>query len=142
MATSPRDTARDFRQLSAGQRRSELQPVAVLTLSPPELTTRYGIEFERDHDDLDAFDVALLEFGNGHQFALLHYLNAQSGGTELYAAESADPAQACHEFLTSLDVEPEQLEWTRATDEQPQRSTGVATAVAALISRLFGSRSH
>jgi hypothetical protein len=142
MATSPRDTIRSFHQLSATDRRGELQPIAVLTLSPPELTTRYGIEFQRDRDDLDAFDVALLEFENGDQFALLHYLSAQTNGTELYAAQSADPEQACHEFLASFEMKPDQLEWTRADVQLSQRSTGLVAAAAQMISRLFGSRPH
>jgi hypothetical protein len=140
MATSPRDKIRSFHQLAATDRRGELQPIAVLTLSPPELTTSYGIEFQRDSDDLDAFDVALLEFENGDQFALLHYLSAETGGTELYAAESADPEQACEEFLASFAMEPDQLEWTREDVQLSQGSTGLVAAAAQMLSRLFGSR--
>lgn len=142
MATSPRDTTSSFHQLAASDRRGELQPIAVLALSPPELTTRYGIEFQRDRDDLDAFDVALLEFETGEQFALLHYLSAQTDGTELYASESADPEQACHEFLTSFEMKPDQLEWTREDVQLSQGSTGLVAAAAQMIGRLFGSRAH
>ena len=136
MATKSLQSA--FDQLSPEQRREELQPIAVLALSPGELDRRYGIRFEASRDDLDKFDAALLELQNGHQFALLRYSHSPSAGTELYAAESADPAQARREFLEAFSLPASELEWVRESDAR-LRVHQMARRLAVSIGSLLGS---
>jgi hypothetical protein len=128
-----------FDQLSPQQRREELQPIAVLALSPVELDRRYGIRFEASRDDLDEFYAALLELQNGHQFALLRYSNSPSAGTELYAAESVDPAQARDEFLEAFSLRASELEWVRESDARlwvHQMARRLGYSISSLLSSM------
>ena len=59
------------------------QDVLHLSLRPAEIARRSGVQFETGVDSLDIYEAAVVNLGNGRNFALQYYPNAPVPGTTL-----------------------------------------------------------
>jgi hypothetical protein len=66
-------------QVPVSEFRPDLRPIALLRLSPGDLSKALDLEFEEEEDDLDGYQVAVLETPDGGQFALFRYHRSPSG---------------------------------------------------------------
>src|SRR2546425_996364 len=98
--------AQAFSQVSgSGWRPGRSQAIAVLRLTPAELTDRLRVEFEEMEDDLDRFKVAVVKSPSEHRFALVRYIHDPGKGTEIWAKSGGgDMDAALREALSILNL--------------------------------------
>jgi hypothetical protein len=97
------------------------RPIAVLRFEPEFLKRRYGLTFEESNDDLDFYELAAIELGDGQQVWLMRYRNAPGPGTVVYADSTVDPAQTRAKLIEGLGLSLEDLNWQRSDDETSYR---------------------
>jgi hypothetical protein len=74
------------------------RPIAVLDTEPDELTTRFGIVFVEDVDDLGSYRLAALQILPDTQVWLVRYEHSPVPGLEVHA----DARQAAPRLLARL----------------------------------------
>jgi hypothetical protein len=89
----------------------------LLTLMPEEISRRSKIVFESDHDSLDDFQGALIEFGRGKAFALQHHLNAPVPGTTVLLETGS--VTALKVVISFLKLRRDEISWA-APGLEPQ----------------------
>lgn len=86
--------------------------IASLKYSTNELERHCKLKFTASEDDLDAFDVLLLEIDNGLFFMLMRYKQSPDIGVEIWVAvDKVDASVALKQILTSLDLPKDALVW-------------------------------
>ena len=106
---------RKFSQVPVSEFRANLQPIALLRLSPGDLTKALDLEFEEAEDDLDRYPVAVLKTPEGRQFALFRYRRSPSGGTEIWTRSSSKQMRAdLGGALEALGLTRNDVSWTHS----------------------------
>ena len=82
-----------------------------LRFDPEELAARYGLTFAEDYDDLDWFELAAIELGDGSQAWLTKYRGEQEPGTTVYVDAGADPVAAKEQLARALGLGDEDFCW-------------------------------
>lgn len=78
-------------------------PVALLDIAPAALEQAFGLKFERERDDLDDFDGAIVRSERGLIFALVYHLHAPIKGTQILINErSSTPREDLAKALRTL----------------------------------------
>ncbi len=87
-------------------------PIATMSLEPREITSRFGIAFEPEQDDLDLLEVALVRTNAGRQFALVRHRHQPEPGTDILTNErTADPTSDLRDLMQAFQLEPHELRW-------------------------------
>lgn len=95
--------------------------LAVLCDPPEELSTQYGIRFEKGVDNFDLFQLAAVELENGErygQFWLFRYQNSPEQGTEVLVDSEADLGRALQSFMTAFGLDFDDLVWVYNMDSE------------------------
>jgi hypothetical protein len=90
------------------------EAVAVVTHSPDELASRYGLRFFEGSDNLDAYEAAAIRLVSGRRLGLLRHRGSPSPGTELHADSKDDLLDAIREFLDAFELNADDLVWVRS----------------------------
>jgi hypothetical protein len=93
--------------------------VAVLRESPQELAPRYHLEFERDVDDLDEFDVAAIADTVIGQFWLFKHVRSP-GGTEVMVDIAERTDRALDAVRRTLGLQRSELAWVTEYECDPR----------------------
>jgi hypothetical protein len=127
---------RDFRQ-EIETRRWLDEPIAVLRLTPAELTHRLGLRFYRGHDDLDSLEWAEVVGQSGRTYGLVHHDHAPKQGTDVLTRIGSDSFSAdLDDVLDSLGLGISDVSWKHPDVLRPHvrstRARSGETAGAAL----------
>jgi hypothetical protein len=87
------------------------RPIAVLPYSLPELTERYGLEYQEGVDDLDRYRLAAIALANGEQAWLYKHDNDRNPGTVVHVDAAADVEETQSLLLDALSLHREALLW-------------------------------
>lgn len=87
--------------------------VAVLSLSPDALASRYGLAFFDGSDNLDLYRAAAIRLESGRRLGLLRHRGSPAAGAELYAGPGDDFLDAIREFLDCFVLTAADLVWVR-----------------------------
>src|SRR5688572_3065696 len=98
-------------------------PIGILTLSPDELTRRFGIVFERDTDDLDDFEVAAIADESIGQFWLFRHVQSPSKGTEVRADMATTRTSVLKAVWEQLRLDDMSFEWLNPCEGDPRLAT-------------------
>lgn len=79
-----------------------------LALDPDEISRRTRLEFVTDEDDLDKFQAAVVDFGEGRSFALQRYINSPARGTTVLFTPGWTGVR---EVIRYLKVRPAEILW-------------------------------
>ena len=109
------DVGKKFSRVPVSEFRPDLRPIALLRLSPGDLSKALDLEFDEAEDDLDRYQVAVLKAPEGRLFALFRYCQSPSGGTEIWTKSSSNQMRAdlCG-ALEALGLTLEDVSWTRS----------------------------
>lgn len=103
--------------------------VAVLRLSPEDLSDRIGISFQVAHDDLDLLDWARVIGLSGRFFALVRHRHSPEPGTQIVVPyDSPDPRADVLDVLRGLELSENDLAWASpeaASGEQGSGASGM-----------------
>jgi len=91
------------------------RPIAVLPYELPELSDRYGLEYEEGIDDLDRYRLAAIELGAVGQAWVVKHEGDQNRGTVVYVDAAADIDEAQSLLVGALGIERGQLVWAAPT---------------------------
>ena len=98
-------------------------PLAVLRHSPAELSQRYGLIFDEDHDDLDSYRLAAIQLPKLGQVWLMHYRGEPEGETTAFVDAQADFRCALQALIVLLDLSSGEIAWTSPLAEPNSRAT-------------------
>lgn len=87
------------------------RPIAVLPFELPELTARYGLDYEDGVDDLDRFGLAAIELADGQQAWLYKHDGDPNPGIVVRVDARADPDEAKRLLLDALGLDCQDLWW-------------------------------
>ena len=109
------EVGRRFSQVPVSKFRPDLRPIALLRLSPGDLSKALDLEFEEREDDLDRYQVAVLKTPGGRQFALFRYRRSPSGGTEIWTKSSSTQMRSdLGRALEALGLTLNDVSWTHS----------------------------
>lgn len=86
-------------------------PLAALRFSPDELANRYGLEFERDLDDLEYYKLAAIRLPDGSQAWLERHDGDPVSNTLAHVDASANLRLAKEGLKRALDLTDEDFVW-------------------------------
>lgn len=87
------------------------KPIGALDAAPDELSERFGLEFQRGLDDLDAYSQVAVRLPSGRVVQLVCYDAYRDHGTILFVDQEDDGADARREFLLSMGMDEGDLAW-------------------------------
>ena len=96
--------------------------VVELRFSPEELASRFGLDFERLHDDLDWLQVAAIELPDGSQAWLYRYRGDDDAGTFVRVDAHADLVRARTQLQRLLNLSERDVRWA-APDSAPRETS-------------------
>ena len=100
------------RRWSSGTER----PLLTIASEPADLAARFGLQFAREFDDLDWYEIAALDLKSGLHVHLRRYQGNPEPGTTAYVDGAVDLRFAALELIEALDLESDDLRWTAALD--------------------------
>jgi hypothetical protein len=107
------NSATEFFPPESGPLARLTKSVAVLRLTPEELSDRVGISFQTAHDDLDALDWARVIGLTGRFYALVRHRHAPEPGTQIVVPyDSGDLEADIRDVLEGLNLSSRDLAWT------------------------------
>lgn len=115
-----------IRQVSDGNGQ-DLRPRAVLRLKPRDISDRYGISFQRDIDDLDGYEWAIIEV-NGRRFWLLRYERNPYPGTEVLTERAQERRANADLSLLAAVLRLKNGDFKWRSGSQRERRTSAARA--------------
>jgi hypothetical protein len=86
-------------------------PLAVLRFSPADLSIRYGLAFERRHDDLDEFQLAAIALPDGSQAWLERHCGDPSANALAHVDAGANLRLAKRDLQQVLDLSDDDFVW-------------------------------
>jgi hypothetical protein len=87
------------------------RPIAVLPYDLPELSARYGLEYQEGIDDLDRYRLAAIELTDGEQAWLHKHDSDPNPGTVVYVDAASDVWEAQSLLLAALGLDRGALLW-------------------------------
>lgn len=88
------------------------EPVAYIKLSPDELARRFDLAFQHSFDNLDAIELALIEFSSGERVALIHHQGFPENETELFVDPSSwQRRDVVDDVLQTMSIRATELSW-------------------------------
>jgi hypothetical protein len=88
----------------------DLQPLAHVRTGLDHLARRFGLEPERDLDELGSLSVAAVTV-DGTRYLLRSFDDAPTPGTELHCADAGDPVAQLRTLLGVADFREEITRW-------------------------------
>ena len=88
------------------------RPIAVLPYDLPELSARYGLEYEEGVDDLDRYRLAAIELANGEQAWISKHDGDPNPGAVVHIDARSDAAIAQSMLLAELGLNGDDLLWS------------------------------
>ena len=92
------------------------KPVAVLALTPHELTATFQLVFEHDNDELGEYVIAAIAYQGNEQAWLLHRPNAPTPGVEVHIDGRASSDAALSRLVRLLNLSPSRILWSADPD--------------------------
>jgi hypothetical protein len=88
------------------------KPIAVINLDPIELEGKLKIKFNQSFDDLDYYNIAVMELQNGKQFCLVRYRGNPFKGTEIWVSDKIENIEMeLNGILNALNIDLSCLSW-------------------------------
>lgn len=114
----------DVRQVPRQERwpSGDSRDLAELRFSPEELASRFNLTFEHLHDDLDWFQLAVIELPDGSQAWLYRYRGDQDTGTFVRVDAHADFARTKLQLGRLLHLNKQDFLWS-APDSSPRKAS-------------------
>lgn len=104
----------NIRQVTPGKHwpSGDSRPIAVLPFDVPALVERFGLTFHEDGDDLDRYQFAAIELGDGQQAWLIRYEGDPGSGTVALVDSGAAVEDAQSLLAQSLGLNRDAFLWT------------------------------
>ena len=85
--------------------------LAIVNRSPDDFSREFGITFESDQDDLDAFIVAAIELPSGTQIWLEQHRGDNESETLILADIAVDAQECVREVFEQLQIRWQDVRW-------------------------------
>lgn len=96
------------------------QPIAVLPYDLPQLSARYGLDYQEGIDDLDHYHVAAIELANAEQAWISRHDSDPNPGTVVHVDAESDVAEAQSLLLDALGLDRDELLWAAPEPARPR----------------------